>query len=168
MTVWAYTEAKAQGYRVAPETLAETAKWTKDRLLERLDQPRDPRPGWKMVNTSALYLALMAQAVPGQEAVSADELKRIAGHLLRHQESDGSWAWSSAPPQNRPPPVFESGEVATLLGYLALGPQVPADPREPSAARDSREKASAWLAKVKPSDSTQAAALRLLVQVRAG
>src|SRR5262249_32030898 len=124
--------------------------------------------GWKMVSTPALYLALMAQAVPGQEAVSAEELRQIAGHLLRHQEEDGSWAWSSAPPKNRPPPVFESDEVATLLAYLALAPHVAAAPKEPSEARASRERASAWLGKVTPSDSTQAAALRLLVKVRAG
>src|SRR5262245_6244540 len=87
MTVWAYAEARSQGYSVAAETLAETAKWTKERL-ERIDQPRDPRPGWKMVNTPAIYLALIAQAVPKQEVVSAEELKQIAGHLVRHQEAD--------------------------------------------------------------------------------
>jgi len=167
MTVWALCEARSRGYEVAPEALAETAKWTKDRL-ERIDLPRDTRPGWSMVSTPALYLSVIALAVPGQDAVSADELRRIAGHLLRHQEADGSWAWSSAPPKNRPPPVFESDEVATLLAYLALGPRVPADPNEKSEARDARERAAAWLAKAKPSDTTQAAALRLLVKVRAG
>jgi hypothetical protein len=167
MTVWALSEAKSQGYAVKRESLADTVRWAKERL-KGIDKPRDPRPGWKMVNTPAIYLALMAQAVPGQEAVSASELKQIAGHLVRHQESDGSWAWSSAPARNRPPPFFESDEVATLLAHLALGPQVPADPRVKSAARDSRAKASAWLRKTRPSDSTQAAALRLLVKVRAG
>jgi Squalene-hopene cyclase C-terminal domain len=168
MTVWALTEAKLQGYEVAAETLADTLKWTKDRLLERIDLPRDKRPGWSMVNTPAIYLSMMALSLPRQDAVSADELKRIAGHLLRHQEADGSWAWSSAPPKNRPPPFFESDEVATLLAYLALGPQAPADPKEKSNVRDAREKAAAWLAKTKPSDTMQAAALRLLVKVRAG
>ncbi|MCI0461207.1 MAG: terpene cyclase/mutase family protein [Gemmataceae bacterium] len=168
MTVWALTEAKSRGYEVAADRLADMVKWTKDRLLERIDLPRDKRPGWRMVNTPALYLSLMAQSVPKQDSVSADELKRIAAHLFRHQEADGSWAWSSAPPKNRPPPYFESDEVATLLGYLALGPQVPADPKEKSQARDAREKAAAWLAKTKPSDTTQAAALRLLVKIRAG
>src|SRR5204862_1845910 len=133
-------------------------KWTKERLAN-IDKPRDTRPGWSMVNTPALYLEVMAQAVPGQESISADERRQIAGHLLRHQEADGSWAWSSAPPQNRPPPHFESDEVATLLAYLALGLRVPADPNEKSEARDARERAAAWLAKAKPSDTTQAAAL---------
>ena len=167
MTVWALCEAKSRGYDVAADALAETAKWTNERL-ERIDLPRDIRPGWSMVNTPSLFLSVMALAVPDQTAVTTDELKRIAGHLLRHQETDGSWAWSSAPAKNRPPPVFESDEVATLWAYLALGPQVPADPRAKSDVRDARDRAAAWLAKEKPTDTTQAAALWLLVRVRAG
>lgn len=168
MTVWALTEAKSRGYEISPENLAEAVKWTKGRLLERVDLPRDTRPGWSMVSTPTLYLSLMALSVPTQEALSADELKRMAGHLLRHQEADGSWAWSSAPAKNRPPPVFESDEVATLLAYLALGPQVPADVGKKSEARDARQRAARWLAGTKPSDTTQAAALRLLLTARAG
>jgi uncharacterized protein with WD repeat len=167
MTVWAMSEAKSQGYAVAAETLKDVAGWTKERLKD-IDKPRDTRPGWNMVSTPAVYLAVMAQAVPKQEAVSADELKRIAGHLVRHQENDGSWAWSLAPAKNRPPPVFESDEVVTLLAYVALGPHVPADPKEKSEARDGREKAAAWLKKAEPSTTTQALALRLFRDVRAG
>jgi Squalene-hopene cyclase C-terminal domain len=168
MTVWAFSEAKSQGYAVKAEAAADLTKWTVDRFFENLDKPRDKRPGWSMVNTPALYLAVMALAVPKQEAVSAGDLKRITGHLLRHQESDGSWAWSSAPPKNRPPPHFESDEVATLLADLALGSQVAANPKGNPAARESREKAAAWLAKNKPSQTTQALALGLLHDVRAG
>ena len=139
MTVWALTEAKSRGFDISPEVLADNTKWTRDRLLARIDLPRDKRPGWSMVSTPALYLATMALALPKQETISADELKRIAGHLVRHQEADGSWAWSSAPVQNRPPPVFESDEVATLLAYAALGPQVPADDAQKSDVRDARD-----------------------------
>src|SRR6266540_4256672 len=35
MTVWAWSEAKRQGYAVVAERLADLVKWTKDRLLER-------------------------------------------------------------------------------------------------------------------------------------
>ncbi len=167
MTIWALSEAKSQGYGVTAETVADVAKWTKERIKD-IDKPRDPRAGWQMVNTPALYLAIMSLAIPKQEAVSAEELKQIAGHLVRHQETDGSWAWSLAPAKNRPPPVFESDEVATLMAYLALGPQVPADPKEKSAARNSRNQAAAWLAKSKPSESTQALALRMFRDVQAG
>jgi squalene-hopene/tetraprenyl-beta-curcumene cyclase len=167
MTTWALSEAKNQGYAVAVETLRDVATWTKERLAN-IDKPRDARPGWNMVNTPAVYLALMAQAVPLQEAVSPEELGRIAGHLLRHQEDDGSWAWSLAPAGNRPPPVFESDEVVTLMAYIALGPHVPADPAAKSAAREGRDKASAWLEKAGAAASTQATAIRLFRDVRAG
>lgn len=167
MTVWALAEAKSRGYAVAPETFTDVVTWTKERI-SKIDEPRDTRPGWNMVSTPALYLALMAQCVPAQDAVSADELTRIDGHLVRHQEADGSWAWSLAPPANRMPPLFESDEVATLLADLVLRPHVPADPNEPSAVRDSLNKAADWLAKTPPTDTTQAAAFRLLLKVQAG
>jgi hypothetical protein len=167
MTVWALSEARSRGYPVDDETFRDVTKWAKERL-ENIDKPRDTRPGWSMVNTPALYLAMMALAVPTQDAVSPDELGRIAGHLLRHQEADGSWAWSSAPAKNRPPPVFESDEVATLLASIDLGPQVPTDTAEGAAVREARARAAAWLEKQEPGESTQARALQLFRDVRAG
>src|SRR5262245_474806 len=167
MTVWALSEAMARGYPVKAETLADMTSWTKERLKD-IDKPRDTRPGWSMVNTPALYLAVMAQAVPEQTSLSADELKQIAGHLVRHQESDGSWAWSAAPPKNRPPPVFESDEVATQMAHLALAPYVSADPKVKSVARESRETASIWLLKAGRTETTQSLAIRLFRDVRAG
>jgi hypothetical protein len=168
MTIWALSEAKQQGYDVPVEFVADNLKWTKEKFFDpaRLDAPRDEREGWKMVNSSALNLAVMAWCVPGQDALSPDELKRIAGHLLRHQEADGSWAWSSAPAKNRPPPFFESDEVATLLGLMALYQQRPADPNAKSEISDARDKAAAWLAKTEPTDTTQANAYKLLANVQ--
>jgi len=166
-TVLALAEAKRLGVSVEADKLTDVVKWTKERL-SNIDEPRDTRPGWNMVNTPAVYLAVMAQAVPKQSEVSADELTQIAGHLVRHQEADGSWAWSLAPAKNRPPPVFESDEVVTLLAHLALAPHVPADAKEKSDARDSRDKAAAWLAKAKPTETTQSLAARLFRDVRAG
>lgn len=167
MTVWAYLEARQRGFAIAPETVADNMKWTKDRLLERIDLPRDTRPGWSMVNTPAIYLAVMAQGVPKQDVVSAEELKRIADHLVRHHESDGSWVWSSAPPKNRPPPFFESDEVATRLAYIALAPHVPRVAEAPSTTRESLQKAHDWLSKSPSEVTTQAAAIRLWMSVRA-
>src|SRR5690349_12929673 len=48
MTVWALCEAKDRGYDVAADRLADAVKWTKGRLLDRIDLPRDRRPGWSM------------------------------------------------------------------------------------------------------------------------
>jgi hypothetical protein len=166
-TVWVLAEAKRQGYAVPADSVSENVKWCQERLKD-IDKPRDTRPGYSMVNSMALNLALMAAMWPEQSALSAKELKRMAGHLLRHQEADGSWSWASAPAQNRPPPFFESDEVATLLGYLALGPFVPKDEREKSEFRDARQKAAMWLAKTPATSTTQAAMLRLLVKVQAG
>src|SRR5262249_47986233 len=58
--------------------------------------------------------------------------------------------------------------VVTMLASMALAPHVPSDPKQESAERDSRDKAAKWLSKNTPNDTTQAAAFRLLVQVRAG
>ena len=165
LTVWALSEARERGFAVKPESLAEIAKWTKEGVLARIDLPRDARPGWSMVSTPALYLAAMARSVPSQTAVSPAELKQITGHLLRHQEADGSWSWASAPAKNRAPPVFESDEVATLLAFDALGTSLPGDPMEKAAIRIARAHGAAWLKQASPNDTTQAAALRLLARV---
>src|SRR5262249_5422124 len=67
MTVWALCEARSRGYAVTPESLADTVRWTKERLKD-IDKPRDKRPGWSMVSTPALYLSVMARCLPGQDA----------------------------------------------------------------------------------------------------
>lgn len=163
LTVLAFAEARQCGFPVEADTFADIVKWTKGRL-SRIDEPRDTRSGWNMVNTSAIYLALVAQFVPEQDVISRDELVKIRGHLLRHQEENGSWAWSAAPANNRPPPFFESDEVATLLALITfpLGEEVASDD-----LRGSRQKAIDWLAKADETDTTQAAALRLLWTKRA-
>ncbi len=163
MTVWAMCEAKSQGYEIYGEPLAETAKWTKVQL-SGIDKPKDPRPALNAVSTPALYLAVMARAVPKQEALTANDLRQIIVHLEQRQEDDGSWTWSKAPAQNRPPPVLESDEVVTLLVSMALRSHVTADTREESIARDSRDKAATWLSRTSARDSTQAAAFRLLLK----
>jgi hypothetical protein len=165
LTVWAYAEAQRHGFSVAAETVRQTTEWTGERL-ERIDAPRDERPGWSMVNSPALYLAVMARLVPGQSAVSADQVERISMHLLRHQEQDGSWAWSSAPAKNRPPPFFESDEVATRLACLALAPTGPGSPK-PEVA-ESLKKASTWLQQTLRTETTQAQLLELMLRFRNG
>jgi hypothetical protein len=165
MTVWALSEAKARGYAVNAENLADIVQWTKGRLVPRLDRPRDTRPGRSMVSTPALYLGVMSQELP---VLSRSEVTRLAGHIERHQEADGSISWASAPALNRPPPFFESDEVATLLALLAWEPRLPADPKETATARTVRDRAVQWLSKTKPTDTTQAATFRLLLEAQDG
>ncbi|HLQ46499.1 MAG TPA: prenyltransferase/squalene oxidase repeat-containing protein [Planctomycetaceae bacterium] len=168
LTVWALNEAHHQGYQVKADVLKDMAEWTKARWVPEANKPRDTRPGWSMVSTPAVYLGVMDQILPERKILSADERDRIVGSLIRHQEADGSWDWSAAPAKNRPPPVFESNEVVTLWAYMALEPHKAVDPQTTSPARDSREKAVAWLSKTEPTQTTQALALRLLVDVRSG
>lgn len=169
LTIWALSEAKQQGYDIPAEFFADTVKWTKDKMLAKVDEPRVEQKdsGWRMVNSPVLYLSVMTEVVPQQEAISADELKRMVGNLIRHQEADGAWSYAIAPPKNRPPPFFESDEIATLLGYMALASQVPADPNEKSEARDARDRAATWLAMTEPTATTQSLAYRLLVKIQA-
>ena len=161
MTVWALSEAQSRGYAVSAETLADTVRWTKDQFIPRFSKPRDTRPGWNLVSQPALYLGMMSQNLP---ILSRDEVNQIARHIADHQEEDG--AWILGPPANAAPPVWESREVVALLASLAREPYVPADPKKAAEARASREKAVAWLSQAKPTDTTQAAALRLLLNVR--
>jgi len=167
LTVWAMSEAKSHGYPVAPETLKEMTSWTMERFKD-VDKPRDSRPGFNMVSTPALFLAVLSQTEPKQDVVSADLLRRIGDHLVRHQETDGRWAWTLAPPPNRFPPVFENDEVATIWGWLALDPKVFRDSKNAAALQEGRVKALTWLEKTPPTETTQAAGLRLLLNVRMG
>lgn len=168
MTMWVQLEAKNRGFKVSAESLQDNVRWAKDRILERIDLPRDTRPGWLMVNSSAIYLAVMARAMPGQDAITAEDLNRTVRHLLRHQDENGAWAWSSAPPKNRPPPFFESDEVATRLACLALAPYTSAGGELGAEVQASLARAEAWLQQQTPSDTTQAMVLRLLMAMQSG
>lgn len=161
MTVWALSEAKSQGYPVGAETLADAVQWTKERFVPRFSQPRDARPGWNLVSVPAIYLGVMSQNLP---ILSRDEINRVAVHLARHQEEDGTWL--IPPPGNGGPPIWESQETVALLALLAWEPYVPADPQEEAAVRVSREKTAAWLSDTKSTETAQAIALRLLLEVR--
>ncbi len=163
MTVWALSEAKSQGYAVNAKALADMVQWTKDLFVPRFSKPRDPRPGWSLVSVPAIYLGVMSQNLP---ILSRDEINRVAVHLARHQDEDG--AWEAPPPRNGAPPIWESRETSALLALLAWEPYVPADLKETVVLRASRDKAAAWLSKTKPTDTTQATALRLLRDVRTG
>ncbi len=163
LTVWALNEAKSHGYRVNAETLADVTQWTKDLFIPKISKPRDPRPGWRLVSTPGIYLSLMSYTLP---VLSRDEINRVAIHFARHLAEDGSW--EMPPPANGAPPIWESQETVALWALLAWETYVPADPAEAAAARASREKAMAWLNSVKPSETPQALALRLLLDVRTG
>jgi len=160
LAVWTLSEAKIQGFEVPANHLAELAKGNNGKLIPAHDQGPNTLRG----HLAAAYLALMARTLPQQEIVSRDELTRISEYFARSQEADGSWYFP--PARVARPPLFESREEVVLLCYLALGPEASADPKTPSALREARDKAVAWLSRTKPGDTTQSAVLRLFVEVR--
>ena len=164
MTVWALSEAKAQGYAVGTEAFAEIMEWTKEQMVPHIPTVRDPRQGWRLVGIPAIYLAVMSQNLP---VLSRDELNKLAVHLARHQEEDGSFELP-IPVQFGAPPIWESAETLALWALLAWEPSVLADPIEAAEARASREKTIAWLGKAEPTNTPQSTSLRLLLDVRMG
>src|SRR5262249_13404832 len=64
MTVWALNEARAQGYSVDAERLADVTQWTKDQFIPRIVKPRDSRPGWNLVSIPGIYLGMMSRNLP--------------------------------------------------------------------------------------------------------
>lgn len=166
MTVWALAEAKNQGYPIPAGALTDAADWNRERLVG-LDKPRDGDPGTKTINSAALFTGLIAATVPRQDAVTAADLERIVDHLRRYQEADGAWLWSPTPAKNRPPPVFESDELATVLSDLVLAAYDSSNPQRHAVRRDSREHAAAWLDKHGATETIQVQAFQLLREVQA-
>jgi hypothetical protein len=167
MTVWALAEAKSQGYPLPERALADVTDWHKDRLAG-LEKPRGDGPAAAALNTAALYTGLIAAAVPHQDAVSPADQQRIIDHLRRFQETDGAWLWSPIPSKNRPPPVFESDALVTVLSDVVVSMSDPAEAEQKSALRESRERAAAWLDKNSTVETVQVQAFRLFRDVRAG
>jgi hypothetical protein len=167
MTAWTFVEARERGYPVRAELLANTFAWCRERFTA-IDQPRSADPNSRAISTAALMFGLMALTNPGQTSLAPEELTRLGTHFVNTQEPNGFWTWSVVPPGNRPPPVSESDEVATLMAYLCLEGGLSTDRRQTSPAAASREKAAAWLASTPHGDSTQSAALRLYASVRDG
>jgi hypothetical protein len=157
LTVWTLNEAKRRGFTIGEDFLADVTQWTKARHASKLSQPRDPRFGWNLVSISGIYLGAMSDRLP---VLSRDEVRQLASHLDRHQEADGSFLM---PPPKNAGVIWESPEVITLLALLAWEP-TPTGYGSASA----REKTMQYLRQLEPSDTTQAAALRLVWDVRQG
>jgi hypothetical protein len=164
LTVWAFTEARRQGFAIGATAFDDVVGWTKSRFVPPPDQPLDLRPGYRIPSLASAFLALSARS--DRHLISEGEMDRIAHHITVRQEADG--AWPTPPPKNGPPPVFESREIMAIWYYLALETTALGSSKEAAASRNAREKAASWLSTVERSDTTQALTLRLFLDVRAG
>lgn len=167
MSAWTFAEAQRFGYPARPELVNQLFEWSKERFAG-IDNPREKGKQFDGVSTPALLFGLMADANPGMTALPPTEITRIGDHLLRYQDEDGSWTWTAAPAKNRPPPVMESDEVATLLAAISLENRRPADRTTATAVGTALDRAAAYLSKTPDGDTTQAVALRLYYAVRTG
>jgi hypothetical protein len=164
LTIWALSEAKAQGYPINEPALAEFIAWAKPGRIPAIDAPRETRPGWRLVSQPAVYLAMASHNLP---ILSRDEVHRVAVHLAQRQEEDG--AYELPPHANAPPPVFfESREVIALFALLAWERYDSSDPKETARNQASRQKTLDWLRRNPTTGTTQALALRLLLDLREG
>ena len=165
MTAWALSEAKSQGYVVDSQALEDAIWQTKSAIVPVFSKPRAPGPPpFNVVNYPALYLGVMSQNLP---ILSRDEIHRLGAHIALHQEEDGGWL-TRPPTGSGVPPTSESREMISILALLAWEPQVSVDSPEGAAARDKREKALKWLRETKSTETTQAIALRLVLDARMG
>lgn len=164
MSVWALSEARAQGYGVDTAAYEDILTWTREQRASDFHPVRDPRPGWNLASIPLIYLGAMSERLP---ILSRQEVSRVALHLARHQEQDGSFLLPT-PARNGAPPIWESSESVALWALLAWEPSIAGDPTEAAEVRAGREKTVAWLSKVAPTNTPQTNTLRLLLDVKTG
>jgi squalene cyclase len=161
ITTVVYCEAKAKGFSVEERTIIETRDWTKARFIPQTQPPHDPTFGPETPGPAIPLLAMSHWT--DANSLSTDEIDRMSKFIVDWQQEDGAWAMQ---PRN-PHPVIESREIMALWFCIALEQGIHSNNHETaSISRASREKAIAWLARTPVADTTQAVALRLLVDTR--
>jgi hypothetical protein len=163
MTVWALNSAQRRGFAVDAGALAELNSWAVSGMTADVARPLDKRPNYKIVSPGAFYLAIADRIDAGAGVNAPADLEKIAVNTVRRQQPDG--AFYCGPPGFPLPPVFESSEQVTLLAYAAMAHVEGPAPETAAFVRAGRDKALAWLRKSPPEDSSQSAALRLLIAV---
>jgi len=134
MTIWSFQEAKARGYAVNEQLLAEMLTWTtapdnRAKLLSA-DPPKTKEPGKNKVQMGSVFLGLALNAQQQTAPEAAAWLARFNTHTAETQEEDGCYIG----PDGRAP-IFDSKEVVTVLVATALSP------KGSTAANASRDKA---------------------------
>jgi hypothetical protein len=163
MTLWAFNEARKQGYQVNAKTLAELTAWAVDKDDPAKIFPKRKETKEKFGTYSPLIVALGVEAGDTKEAAVRAGLQKMLSTLLPDQREDGSWRLN----EGGRPPLAASPEVMTTLAVLAL-----TDTNATVLGEDGKAaamKAVKWLEETKATDDeVQAIALRLLLRHRLG
>jgi squalene-hopene/tetraprenyl-beta-curcumene cyclase len=149
-TLWAFHDAKRQGFAVDGDKLDAWTTWT-------LDQPVDKQG---LDTLGQLLLAVPSSAVRGKQAQTLASLPEF---ILKGQEPDGFWkAGGQLPAQNRP--GREADEATTLWAILALA----YTPTTTDLSAEARARALDWLGGGPPGKTNESLVLRLLIEQRFG
>jgi len=163
MMVWAYGEAKRRGYKIDEEALT----WALDYTLAEdnragLFAKETMNPEFGKLSVATVFMASALRSIELTKPEHVAGADRLWKHLKEVQEPDGSWPASIAGRF----PIFERGEIATLLVALAATqPVAPADAESAPAKLRAALLAPArkYLAANERNQTHQSLAMRLMV-----
>jgi hypothetical protein len=152
--IWSHNEARGRGFAVDGKKIGEWTRWSLEKMLAR------GKEGGGLDTMSQVILArdrsIPWPDKPAEKREGADHLQTLWEYIVERQKEDGSW---SPEGQLTSPP-----EVTTRWALLALASRDGSG----EASMASRQRASAYLNKSQPDESTEALLLRLLVERRFG
>ncbi|NUM53173.1 MAG: hypothetical protein HUU46_05990 [Candidatus Hydrogenedentes bacterium] len=155
MMLWTLGAAKALGYTVNDQVVADAAAWTfREDNASRVLYPPETPPEKRAYTIAATFSVLAFPTPPTTDAAQLANMGRFTSFLAEKQSADGSW------PASGRLPVNAGVESATILNRLALAAPWVAN------GQASVDKANAWLAAQPPSDDFQVRNLRLLLAAR--
>jgi hypothetical protein len=175
--VWTFNEARARGYYIDQQALAEITTWAfGDMKTNSVTEQAPPR---NVINLGWVYVLLSMETVPGFEPVSpvaqrhTETISTLLGtnaeailaarqtlihQIVSKQSADGSWGR----PLDERVPLGGPVEDIAILSRLAL-----IESGDSSAAvRECIDKAAAWLAANHEKTSRQGRNLRLWMNAR--
>jgi hypothetical protein len=160
MAVWSLNEAQKNGFAVDMEALAGLRRPALASYVEHPQLKPVPRmDGEDGLSLATVYLLLGAGAAAEKDAWTAAALDKLAAHIIKTQQANGSW-----PGGDGRSPVTDTEDVVTCQALLALAVWKP----DSEAWAPTRDRALAWLRQAKVSPGNQPLVMRLLVWQRFG
>jgi hypothetical protein len=159
--MWAVHEARQAGVAIDESGLADVSSfcYAPDNRAKLIAAPG--AMGADKLSMGAVYLGLATDPESASDPTVAEALSRVAAEAISKQEADGSW---SAPAGR--PPLLDSKEATTLLGYLTLSSPALRNVLDQPSLAAAQEKALAWLDSQPDDDSLQSDSLRLVALAR--
>ncbi len=155
--LWSHQEAAARGYKVDEQKLLAWTKQAYEFSYAKMKEYKEKKNGY--VEAMHLVLSQAEPAGPGMKETATR--KGLADLVALGQQDAGFWKYEGQPLKR---PDVENNEATTLWAVLATASVAKSDP----AYAKSRERALGWLAKTPVGPSSEAVAVRLLVEKEFG